>query len=163
MIRIKNILLSASLVINIMLVFLWLFESGIQQLPPWIKVTGRLHPMVLHFPIAMLLLIAFLELLNLGIERNSYQLVHDNLNRQQSTCLSQTTLVTGHHAAREHINTQSDILLAITAFTAALAALCGFFLLYGGGYENSNDLYWHKISGIITSLIAGLLSWLRRD
>jgi uncharacterized membrane protein len=145
MVRIKNILLSASLVINIMLVFLWLFESGIQQLPPWIKVTGRLHPMVLHFPIAMLLLIAFLELLSIG-SKNTRVSLTDN-----------TASATVNNAATHTI----DLLLGVTAFTAALAAICGFFLLYGGGYENSNDLYWHKISGIITSLIAGLLSWLR--
>src|SRR5918993_1960668 len=102
MVKIKNILLSASLVINIMLVFLWFFESGIQQLPPWIKVVGRLHPMVLHFPIALLLIIALLELVNSGAERP---------NRHDS-------------------NFTIDFLLAITAFTSALAAICGFFLLY---------------------------------
>ncbi|MHA4843376.1 FN3 associated domain-containing protein [Flavitalea antarctica] len=138
MVKIKNILLSASLVLNIMLVFLWLFESGIQQLPPWIKVAGRLHPMILHFPIAMLLLIALLEILHVGGRRRN----------------PETTV---GHPSGDTI----DLLLGITAFTAVLAALCGFFLLYGGGYENSNDLYWHKVSGIITSLIAGLLSWLR--
>src|SRR5687767_4489176 len=118
MVKIKNILLSASLVLNIMLVFLWLFESGIQQLPPWIKVAGRLHPMVLHFPIAMLLLIALLEILHIGGGRRN----------------PETTV---GHPPGDTI----DLLLGITAFTAVLAALCGFFLLYGGGYENSNDLY----------------------
>lgn len=130
MLKLRNFLLSASFFLNIMLVFLWLFESGIQQLPSWIKVAGRLHPMVLHFPVALLLIIALLELMKTGPG-----------NRDNGFTI--------------------DFLLAITAFTAALAALCGFFLLYGGGYENSNDLYWHKISGISTSLIAGLLSWLR--
>jgi uncharacterized membrane protein len=139
MAKIKNILLSASLVMNIMLVFLWLFESGIQQLPPWIRVAGRLHPMVLHFPIAMLLLIALLEFLKMTSGKNNAG-------------------TAGHHIPTGET---IDLLLGITAFTAALAALCGFFLLYGGGYENSNDLYLHKIAGIITSLIAGLLSWLR--
>jgi uncharacterized membrane protein len=139
MVKIKNILLSASLVMNIMLVFLWLFESGVQQLPPWIKVAGRLHPMVLHFPIAMLLLIALLELLHLVSGKSS-------------------SGTADHHVSS---GDTIDLLLGITAFTAVLTALCGFFLLYGGGYENSNDLYWHKVFGIITSLIAGLLSWLR--
>ncbi|RYY26742.1 MAG: hypothetical protein EOO04_10390 [Chitinophagaceae bacterium] len=175
MVRIKNILLSASLVINIMLVFLWLFESGIQELPAWIKVTGRLHPMVLHFPIAMLLLIALIELLNSFTRKsqtgNSYTTTFtDNLNRNNppdsvhdvSPDISPGAAHPGlRENSRSTDNQIIDLLLGITAFTAALAALCGFFLLYGGGYENSDDLYWHKISGIITSLIAGLLSWLR--
>ena len=128
MVRLRNILLSASLFLNIMLVFLWAFESGIQQLPAWIKVAGRLHPMVLHFPITLLLLIAFLEIVR---------------------------------ARSPESNLGIDLLLSITAFTAVVSALFGFFLLHGGGYESSDDLQWHKIAGILTSLIAGLLSWLR--
>jgi len=128
MLKIKNVLLSASLFINIMLLFLWAFESRIAGFPAWVKVIGRLHPMVLHFPIALLLLTALFELLN--------------------------------HRSHEK-DTTISVLLSITAFTAALTALCGFFLLFSGGYESSNDLYWHKIIGIITALFAGVLSWLR--
>jgi uncharacterized membrane protein len=128
MVRIKNFLLSAGFFLNILLLFLWFFENHIHELPTWVKVAGRLHPMVLHFPIALLIIIAVLEL----IGRN-----------------------TGEQAIT------LDILLAITAFSAAVAALCGFFLLYGGDYESSNELYWHKIAGILTSVTAGLLCWLR--
>ncbi|MET0298894.1 MAG: FN3 associated domain-containing protein [Flavitalea sp.] len=127
MIRLRNFLLSGTLLLNVMLLFLWIFDSKITGLPDWLKVAGRLHPMILHFPIVMLLLVALLEFLNKSEERESI----------------------------------IKLLLSITAFSASVAALCGFFLLYGGGYESSSDLYWHKVAGIITALLAGVLSSLR--
>src|SRR5688500_960516 len=37
------------------LLFMLLFESRL-QLPPWVQVIGRMHPLFLHFPIVFLLL-----------------------------------------------------------------------------------------------------------
>ncbi|HSF52120.1 MAG TPA: hypothetical protein VLA71_00120, partial [Algoriphagus sp.] len=45
---------------NILLLFLLLFESYL-NIPVWIQPLGRLHPMMLHFPIALMLLALFLE------------------------------------------------------------------------------------------------------
>jgi uncharacterized membrane protein len=128
MLKIKNLLLSAAFFFNFTLVFVWAFEAGIQELPVWLKVAGRLHPMLLHFPIAILLITALLELI-----------VKQSDEKEKIT----------------------SFFLAITAFTAAVTALCGFFLLHGGGYEASSDLYWHKIAGIFTSIVTCALLWLR--
>ncbi len=128
MLKLKNVLLYASFVINIMLVFIWVFESRLQELPTALKVAGRMHPALLHFPIALLLLVPLIELFRKKI--------------------TDAALVI-------------EILLALTAFTASLTAIFGFFLFYSGGYENADDLRWHKITGIITALLAGILHWLR--
>ncbi|RYF97590.1 MAG: cytochrome C, partial [Chitinophagaceae bacterium] len=71
MIRLRNFLLSGTLLLNVMLLFLWIFDSKIHDLPAWLKVAGRLHPMILHFPIVLLLLIALLEFLKKTEEREN--------------------------------------------------------------------------------------------
>jgi uncharacterized membrane protein len=128
MLRARNIFLQLSFFFNVLLVFFWIFEDHLKQLPPWLQVAGRLHPMILHFPISILILIAFLELIK--PKDGSW-------------------------------NDKADMLLAITAFTASLTALFGLILFHTGGYENGSDLYWHKITGIITALLTGILSWLK--
>ena len=55
--RTRNILFSITLAINSMLLFLLLFEDRI-VLPGWLQVTGRMHPMFLHFPIVLVVLYA---------------------------------------------------------------------------------------------------------
>ncbi len=128
MYRFKNVLLQASILLNMMLVFIWVFESQLKELPVWLKFAGRLHPALLHFPIAILLLVPVIELLR---------------NRIRDA------------------DVIAAILLSITAFTASLTAICGFFLFHSGDYDNSDDLRWHKITGIAIALVAGSLHWLR--
>lgn len=53
--------------IQILLLFLLFFEDRI-ELPPWLQVAGRLHPMVLHLPIGILILLFVLV-----IFRNTFQ------------------------------------------------------------------------------------------
>ncbi|RYE20534.1 MAG: hypothetical protein EOP51_17660 [Sphingobacteriales bacterium] len=45
---------------NIFIIFLLLFE-GKMQVPHWLVPVGRMHPMILHFPIAILMLSMVLE------------------------------------------------------------------------------------------------------
>ncbi len=42
--------------LNVLIVFLFVFENRI-VLPSWIQVIGRMHPLFLHFPIAIVLLV----------------------------------------------------------------------------------------------------------
>ena len=55
MTRFRNIFFNITLSLNCLLLFLLLFEQYI-QLPLWLQVTGRLHPMLLHFPIVLVVL-----------------------------------------------------------------------------------------------------------
>ena len=53
MIRWKNLLFNITLAVNCLLCFLWLFENRL-IIPPWLQVAGRMHPLILHFPIALM-------------------------------------------------------------------------------------------------------------
>ncbi|MCC6281060.1 MAG: chitobiase/beta-hexosaminidase C-terminal domain-containing protein [Saprospiraceae bacterium] len=54
-IRWNNIFYNTCLACNSMLLFLALFGAQM-QVPAWLQVTGRMHPMLLHFPIVLLVL-----------------------------------------------------------------------------------------------------------
>lgn len=117
--------------INIFIVFLMLFESRL-QLPNWLQPIGRLHPLILHFPIVLLLLA-------LGIDFFSYS----SKNKSQPVYQSIT----------------SNLLLGGT-LAAGLTAIMGIFLSKEGGYDSS-ILMWHKWSGIIIVFITSFIYWAR--
>src|SRR5579864_1018628 len=58
MIRWKNLLFNTTLAINCLLCFLLLFETRL-VIPPWLQVAGRMHPLILHFPIALMVVFIF--------------------------------------------------------------------------------------------------------
>ncbi|HRO44726.1 c-type cytochrome domain-containing protein [Agriterribacter sp.] len=59
---------------------------------------------------------------------------------------------------------QSAISIALLtgSLGAALAAVSGYFLSAGGGY-NANTLFWHKWTGIATAVIGFCAWWIRRN
>ena len=57
--------------IQILLSFLFFFDDRI-ELPVWLQVVGRLHPLVLHLPIGFLIFLAIILLLQKHIEKNSF-------------------------------------------------------------------------------------------
>lgn len=67
--RRKNIFYNICLACNFLLVFLALFGAQM-NLPVWLQVTGRMHPLLLHFPIVLLVLAAIWETGSQG-KRNS--------------------------------------------------------------------------------------------
>ncbi|HVS96762.1 MAG TPA: chitobiase/beta-hexosaminidase C-terminal domain-containing protein [Puia sp.] len=58
MIRWKNPLFNFTVAVNCLLCFLLLFDSRL-VVPAWLQVAGRMHPLILHFPIALLVVFAF--------------------------------------------------------------------------------------------------------
>jgi hypothetical protein len=92
----QRILSNASLFIVVLLLFLLIFQNKV-SLPPVIQSVGRMHPLLLHIPIGLLLLSAIFWLFRKNIEEDSFHKLF-------------------------------SLLLNITAFTALLTALMGFFL-----------------------------------
>lgn len=53
--RLTTILFNGTFALNCLLCFLWIFANRL-HIPPWLQVAGRMHPLVLHFPIVLLVL-----------------------------------------------------------------------------------------------------------
>ena len=128
----QNILYNISFAVNCLLVFLLIFETRI-VLPAWLQVAGRMHPMILHFPIVFIVLYAVWVL------------------------FFQRTI-----SSREIAVNTGEWLLLLAAFTSSVTALMGLFLSKEEGYD-AESLQWHKWSGVIVSLFTLLWYGLRRQ
>ncbi len=102
--RLKSIIFNITFALNILLLFLLIFDSRL-QVPAWLQVAGRMHTMFLHFPIVMLALCIFWELFS-GYKK-SYVGVKAEIG---------------------------DELLLAAAITSVITALMGLFLSREAGY-----------------------------
>ncbi|RCH56054.1 cytochrome C [Mucilaginibacter hurinus] len=118
-------------VLNILIVFFLLFESRV-VIPNWMVPVGRMHPMILHFPIAILILAMVLEFFRF---KNQYQ---SQVFYQKFT---------------------SNLLL-IGLLSAAVTVVMGLFLSKEEGYSGS-VLQWHKWTGISIVFFASLVYFFR--
>src|ERR671912_1696199 len=130
MFRFRLIALNLIYFFNVLLIFLLLFEDKV-ELPIFLQVTGRMHPLILHFPLVLLFVGIFFEFL---ITRKDYQ-----------------------HPAVVRITT---FVFYLFALSAALAALFGFFLYKEGSYLGE-EMIVHKWMGTAVSLLAVFLLWLK--
>ena len=117
----QRILSNLSFFIIVMLLFLLFFQSKV-SLPPSLQAVGRMHPLLLHLPIGLLIISFILWIGKKNIDAGSFQKIF-------------------------------ILVLQVTAFTAALTALMGFFLSREGGYDE-NILLKHKVLGIITAILS---------
>ena len=120
--RWKNILYNIVFCLNILLLFLVIFIDYV-SVPSWLQVVGRMHPLVLHFPIVLLFI---------------YILWSAWISRLSSF--------------KEHAAMVGDTLLLITALFAGITALMGILLSREEGYD-ADALFWHKWSGTLVSLV----------
>lgn len=105
MILFRKIAFNLVLFLNILLVFLSIFEDKV-EVPVILQVSGRLHPAVVHFPLVLLFIVVFFEWLS--FEKKDRQTLNPEI---------------------------IDYLLYFFALSAALGALFGFFLFLEGGYQ----------------------------
>jgi uncharacterized membrane protein len=127
----KRYLENTLFVTCILLLFLLLFESYI-ELPAWFQFFGRLHPLVLHFPIALLGLV-YLALLFQPWWPAQHRDIYKNL-----------------------VNT----LLLLASVSAGFTAIFGLFLSLEIGYD-PEILLWHKFSGAAIVFISAFIYWLQ--
>lgn len=128
--RWRHLLFNGAFFLNCLLIFLLITENRL-VLPAWLQVTGRMHPLLLHFPIVLLIGYVFLRIV-------SYK---------------KTT-------AAATVRAFADDTLLLGAFTAALTALMGLFLSKEPGYD-ADTLVWHKWSGAAVAVISTALYYWR--
>ncbi|MES2773094.1 MAG: c-type cytochrome domain-containing protein [Bacteroidota bacterium] len=105
-----------------MLVFFLVFESKL-QIPGWLQVAGRMHPLLLHFPIVLLIMYALM-------------IIYEKLFLRTKPAFTHFT----------------DSILLIAALTAAITAIAGLLLSKEGGYD-AQALEGHKWFGVAVSFI----------
>ena len=125
----ENVLFAA----NIFIIFLLAFQDRI-TVPYWLQPFGRMHPMVLHFPIVILMLAMFLEFFRFK-EANAKEKLYQKFT--------------------------SNLLLAGALFSA-LTVVMGLFLSMEEGYSG-NILQWHKWTGVGIVFIASIIYWCRNS
>ncbi|MBC9909344.1 DUF2231 domain-containing protein [Chitinophaga varians] len=101
------------------------------MVPAWLQVVGRMHPLVLHFPIVLLLLGSLLLFV---------QLREPEANRWK--------------------NQFTSWLLLAGALSTAVTVIMGLLLVREEGYADG-DILWHKWGGMIVLWTASALYWLR--
>ncbi len=120
--KLKNILSTALIPLNFLLLFFFVFNNQL-VVPTWLQVLGRMHPLVLHFPIVLVLIYFVVALIG------------------PKKIMSENWYVE-----------LAEWLLVFAAFTAVLTALMGMLLSKEGGYD-ADSITAHKYTGTITSFI----------
>ncbi|QHT71655.1 cytochrome C [Rhodocytophaga rosea] len=118
-------------VLNVFILFLLLFEEKL-VIPLWLQPMGRMHPLMLHFPIAILMLSMFLEFFRFKTSYNTQEFFRDFT---------------------------SNVLL-VGVLTSAITVIMGLFLAREEGYSG-DVLQWHKWTGISIVFVASFIYWYR--
>lgn len=125
--RIVSIAEAILLAGNILLLFILFFESHL-SIPQWLQPIGRMHPLMLHFPIALMLLALLLEFFRFRPEFKEQSFFQDF----------------------------TQYLLLVSILTGLLASIMGLFLSQEEGYSGPL-LAWHKWSGAGMVFLASIL------
>ena len=104
--RWKNSLFNIAFALNCLLLFLLLFENKL-SIPVWLQVAGRMHPLILHFPVTLVILYA-LTVLVFAFKKDKTDDSYKNITR---------------------------LLLLVAALSSVVTALAGLFLSREEGNE----------------------------
>jgi len=128
--KLKNILATALIPFNILLLFFLIFSNQL-VIPTWLQVFGRMHPLILHFPI-VLVLIYFVTVL----------------------------IVPKKITSESWFIELTEWLLLSAALTAVITSLMGLLLSREGGYD-ADSITAHKYFGTIASFILFIIYFSR--
>jgi len=129
--RIKSFADQLLIVANIFIAFLLVFENKL-VVPKWLQPVGRMHPLLLHFPIVLLILAIVLDFFR--------------FNKNEET--------------KQFYRNLSQYLLLAGSLLAAVTVVMGLFLSREEGYSGS-VLQWHKWTGAGTFFFVSAIYWVR--
>ncbi len=98
------------------------------MVPQWLQPAGRMHPMILHFPIVLLLLSMVMEFFRFK----------------------------SPDSAQEFYQKFTSNLLLVGVISSGLTSIMGLLLSQEGGYS-SDALAWHKWSGVFVFFVASFI------
>ena len=131
----------------VFILFLIVFESKI-AIPVWLQPIGRMHPLILHFPIVILLLAVVMEVFR--------------FSKANSTNQSEGRTPESRRAdVPEFYKTFLTNMLLVGSLLAAVTVIMGLFLSKEDGYTGS-VVQWHKWTGIGVFYLSALIYWIRK-
>lgn len=128
--RIRQTGEQALIVFNIFIAFLFIFADQL-VLPFWLQPVGRLHTLLLHFPIVILILAVGMEIFRFSA---------------------------GNKSNTFYSNVSRSLLLGGTLL-AGITVIMGIFLSREEGYSG-DALLWHQWTGAALFFLASLVYWL---
>ena len=132
----------------IFVLVLLLFDDRI-VVPLWLQPLGRMHPLLLHFPIVILLLAMVMEAFRFRVSNPDNQLIDP------------TRANGGVPAQRDFYGEFLSGLLLVGTLSAGLTVIMGLFLSREDGYTGS-VLEWHKWTGVGIFFVSSLVYWARK-
>lgn len=129
--------------------FLLLFADKI-VVPVWLQPLGRMHPLLLHFPIVILLLA-------MGMEVFRFRATNAP---DQADVAESSGIAPAHRPGRDQGLYRSFLtnLLLIGTLFAGITVIMGLFLSKEEGYSGQ-VLQWHKWSGVGIFFVSALVYW----
>jgi len=118
-------------VLNVFLLFLLVFGSDL-VVPQWLQPVGRMHPLILHFPIVILMMGMVFEFFRFRPAFKD-EVLYQNF---------------------------ATALLLMGSLLAAITAIMGLFLSREAGYTG-HILQWHKWTGASVVFVSSIIYWCR--
>ena len=129
--KIKSLASQFLIALNVVVLFFLLFSTFL-VIPYWLQPFGRMHTLLLHFPIVVLIISVVLGLLRFSATYNSNTIFEKLLTN----------------------------FLLLGAILAGITVIMGLFLSREGGYLG-DALFWHKWMGAGIFLLSSAMYWLR--
>jgi len=138
MLKAKSLLLNFIFFLQVLLIFLLIFEDRV-ELPVWLQVAGRLHPVILHLPIGLLSFFVVLLMAQNEFKNKAFKKISTILLLLTSFTASLTALF-GFFLSRQG-DYGSDALTQHKISGTVLSVLCYLLVLAFDRYGNKRVVF----------------------
>ena len=150
--RISRIVINVIFCIQILLIFLLFVEDKV-HLPAWLQVAGRMHPLVLHLPIGILIFLVVLMFFQKQLDSSvSHRLFHIGL---LLTSLSASVAALFGFFLSLQSDYGTDVLMRHKVSGVILSFLCYAVLLWHQGGLKRSVFLGLGIVSVLTLVVAG--------
>lgn len=137
--------------LHVLLVFLLLFESRV-VVPVWLQPVGRMHPLMLHFPLALLVVLGILQLFKKEFPQPGFNKIHRFLLQITTLCTVLAALMGLFLSLEEGYTGET---LAWHKWGGVLVSFLAYFWLVGGDFIQTYG--WTRM-GLVPVLFVAVLA-----